>query len=178
MKTLVLDPEEVRAALDQKEHPRRCVWVVSMHGEIIVNDLDTGWVSFIPARGVTNKQWATAIKSAVASLQSKLEETLATYYRFLEMTDPAVPSKLLRLGDDNPQTIREGVTIPINRAKLERRIRYADMPTAPGTTTCPVCFIAIVSQDHKPYCSPICETEEAGEGTRVNIPNPFYVKKD
>jgi hypothetical protein len=188
MKTLVLDPEQVRAALDVTEFPRRCVWVVSMRGEIVVHDLDEGWMQFAPAKGVTDRQWAQAIKHAVKNLQDKLEQTLATYYRFLEQTDPAIPSQILRLSPpvarrletNFPPTLREGVTIPIDALSLQKRLeRYADRETAPGLGICPVCHIAVVHEDHKPYCSQKCELEEAGDGTRVNIPIPaeFLVKK-
>jgi hypothetical protein len=188
MKTLVLDPEQVRAALDVNEHPRRCVWVVSMRGEIVVHDLDEGWMQFAPARGVTDRQWAQAIKHAINNLQSKLEMTLATYYRFLEQTDPAIPSQILRLAPpvayrletNVPPTLREGVRVPPEALPIQKRLeRYADKLTSPGMGICPVCYIAVIHDEHKPYCSQKCELEEAGDGTRVNIPIPaeFLVKK-
>lgn len=162
MKTLVLDPDIARAVLDLNEHPRRCVWIVTLRGEIIVNDLDEGWLRLVPDEGVRDRDWARAIKAAVQNLQHKLDSSLAIYYRFLEATDPAIPTAI-----DNH-------TVHVRRRQQNAGPVLVDMRHLMPLENqkCLLCGMAVISRDHAPFCGPECEEEKAKDGTKINWPLP------
>ena len=138
--------------------------MVTVRGEIIVNDLDEGWLRICPDPSVSDRRWAVAIKAAVKNLQSKLDSTLAIYYRFLETTDPAIPQALERHVRTH---VKASSVFPHPEAIVDVRKHYLDL-----NSKCIECGMAVISADHAPYCGPACEDIRLKDGTKVNWPLP------
>ena len=88
MKTLVLGPEEVREALDPKNHPKRHVFLVSVDGDIICCDVDEGWLLFKRPQGVKNRKWCEAIRAAISSMQHHILVAKSIHDDLRETTEP------------------------------------------------------------------------------------------
>lgn len=72
MHHLDLGPEEVRAALDPKNFPKRHVFLVTTDGDIFVCDIDFGWMVFRRPGHVSNRAWCEALRAAISSMQHHL----------------------------------------------------------------------------------------------------------
>jgi hypothetical protein len=88
MKTLVLGPEEVRAALDPKNYPKRHVFLVAIDGSIICCDLDDGWLMFQRPENVKNRDWCVAIRGAISSMNHHLLVAKSIHDDVRETTEP------------------------------------------------------------------------------------------
>lgn len=72
MHSLDLGPEEVREALSPKNFPKRHVFLITVDGDIFVNDIDLGWMVFRRPKGMIHKDWCRALRAAVSSMQHHL----------------------------------------------------------------------------------------------------------
>jgi hypothetical protein len=90
MKTLELGPEEVRAALDPTEYPKRQVFLVTAEGTVICSDVEEGWIAFTRPKGVRNKAWCMALKAAISSMQFHLLAAKSIHDEMWEVTEPEV----------------------------------------------------------------------------------------
>ena len=88
MKTLVLGPEEVREALDPRTNPKRHVFLVTLEGDIICCDVDSGWIAFRRPRGLRNREWAVAVKAAVEAINHHAVVARSIHDDICERTEP------------------------------------------------------------------------------------------
>lgn len=88
MRTLVLGPDDVREALDPRNHPKRHVFLVSVEGDVICCDLDGGWVRFTKPPHIRHKDWSTVLKAAISHMQHYIFLTKNIHDNLLEDTEP------------------------------------------------------------------------------------------
>lgn len=88
MKNLVLGPEDVREALNPQNFPKRHVFMVTLEGDILCCDVDEGWLAFRRPRGLTNRQWAKAVRAAVDALNHQALVARSIHDDIEERTEP------------------------------------------------------------------------------------------
>jgi hypothetical protein len=133
MKTLVLDPAAVRAALDPNDNPRVAVFCIAITGEIIVNSLDDGWCRYVQPQGCTNREWSLALRAAAHALYHQYSVALSIWQNFADATDPAVPRRM-----------------------PTKHVRHA-VKVVEEPVTCNRCGMAVVTEEYKPFCSVNCK---------------------